>query len=236
MTREGIKEFAKVRLKENFWPILGASIVASIITSLSFTRVFHINGEEYRIAITFGWIFYFVTVGMTYYLIKVIKDDKPEFMDIFHFSGDFLKCLGACLLQTLFILLWTLLLIIPGIIKAFGYVLVPYLLADEKYKDMKVTEILKKSQEMMKGHKADYFVFCLSFILWWLLGIITCGIAFIYVIPYQQVATAKFLNDIKEEAEGNKTGIKKEDVKYCPQCGKEHKKTAKKCSECGTKF
>ena len=155
---------------------------------------------------------------------------------VFAFSSDFLKCLGACLLQGLFIFLWSLLFIIPGIIKALSYALVPYLMADEKYKDMKVMDILKKSQEMMYGHKGDYFVFGLSFILWWLLGIVTCGIAFFYVIPYQQVATAKFLNDIKLQAEGENPNAKKENVKYCPQCGKEQKKTAKKCSECGAEF
>ena len=85
--------------------------------------------------------------------------------------------------------------------KALAYALVPYILEDEKYKDMKAMEILKLSENMMNGHKMDYFVFGLSFFGWFLLGFITCGIGLIYVTPYFTVAQVKFLTEIKENYE-----------------------------------
>ena len=237
MTRAEIKAYAKQKLHANFWPICGTVLVASIITGLSYVKPIYENGHiKGYTTYSFGWILYFVAVGLAFYLVKLLNDKKPEFKDIFHFSNDFLRCLGASILQIIFVVIGFILLIVPGIIFLLGFALVPYLMADEKYKDMKIMEILKKSREMMDGHRWDYFVFGLSFILWWMLVGVTFGIAAIYVIPYQQVATAKFLNDIKVKAEGGKTETKVEETKYCPQCGKEVKNGATFCSECGTKL
>ena len=236
MSRAEIKAWAKAKLHENFWPICGTVIVALILTNLGYYTYSYQDGVLTANGYSFGWILYFVTVGLAYYMVKLINNKNPEFKDLFHFGNDFLRCLGASILQIIFVFLWCLLLIVPGIIKLFGYALVPYLLADEKYKDMKVTDVLKKSQEMMNGHKWDYFVFCLSFILWFMLVGITFGIAIIYVGPYQQVACAKFLNDIKLAAEGEKVETKTVAPKFCPQCGKEVAENAEFCSECGTQL
>ena len=239
MSRQEIKAWAREKIKGEFWPLLGTILVASFLANFMISYpVYNSDTEKMTyVSISLGWLLYFVEVGLTYYLVKFITNQKHEFKDIFAFGKDFGRCLGASLLQIVFVFLWTLLLIVPGIIKALGYSLVPYLLADEKYKDMGVSDILRKSEEMMKGHKMDLFVFGLSFILWYLLGCVTCGIALFYLTPYQSVATAKFLNDIKTEAEGGtKTSTTRSEVKYCPQCGKEVKKNAKVCSECGTKF
>ena len=241
MSRQEIKAWAREKIKGEFWPLLGTILVASFLANFTISYPVYVSETESMtyINISVGWLLYFIQVGLTYYLVKFITDQKHEFKDIFAFGNDFGRCLGASLLQIVFVLLWTLLLIVPGIIKGLGYSLVPYLLADDKYKDMGVSDILKKSEEMMNGHKMDLFVFGLSFILWYLLGFVTCGIAFFYLTPYQNVATARFLNDIKTEAEGGSkasTTTRKTEVKYCPQCGKEVKKNAKTCSECGTKF
>ena len=246
MSRQEIKAWAREKIKGEFWPLLGTILVGSFL--IGFTIIWPNSsynpneaGSQMYYSISIGWLLYFIQVGLTYYLVRFVKDEKHEFKDLFRFSSDFGRCLGACLLQAVFIFLFTLLLIIPGIMKSLGYSLVPYLLADEKYKDMKLMDILKKSEEMMNGHKADLFVFGLSFILWYLLGFVTCGLAFFYVTPYQSVATTKFLNDIKTEAEGgqvknNKKTTKKTEVKYCPQCGKELKSDADFCSDCGAKL
>ena len=106
------------------------------------------------------------------------------------------------LLQCVFIFLWALLLIVPGIIKAFAYSLVPFLLADDKYKDLGYKAVLQKSEEMMNGHKMDYFVFNLSFIGWALLIPFTFGLILIWLAPYYTTAKTKFLNDIKTSQEG----------------------------------
>ena len=86
-------------------------------------------------------------------------------------------------LQNLFLGLWTLLFIIPGIVKAYSYRMVPYILADNP--EMSSTDIITKSREMMNGHKWDAFVLDLSFLGWLILTALTGGILGIfYVYPY----------------------------------------------------
>ena len=218
MTNSEIRKWAREKLKGKLWPVLAAIVVAGILTNLSFsTTSTSADGTVTSTSYNFGWLFYFVEVGLAYYLVKFIKDEKYEFNDIFHFAKDFGKCIGACLLQALWIFLFTLLLIIPGIMKAIGYSLVPYLMADDKYRGLKIPELLKKSEEMMNGHKMDYFLLNLSFIGWIILAVFTLGILMIWVGPYLSVAQAKFLNDVKEAAEGSapapKAEVKEEEVK-----------------------
>ena len=212
MTNSEIKQWAKAKLKGHLWPVLAAVFVAGILTNLSIstTNTTMVDGEAITstTSYSFGWLFYFVGVGLAYYLVKFIKDQNPEFKDIFHFSKDFGRCIGACLLQALWIFLFTLLLIIPVIIKAISYTLVPWLMADDKYKDLKIPELLKKSEEMMNGHKMDYFLFMLSFIGWYLLIIPTLGLIMIYAGPYIAVAQAKYLTDLKDAAEGKTEPVK----------------------------
>lgn len=97
---------------------------------------------------------------------------------------------------TLFTFLWSLLLIVPGIIKSFSYAMAMYIWSENK--EMGALEAINKSKKMMDGHKMDYFVLGLSFIGWILLGCITLGIALIYVIPYMETTMANFYNSIKD--------------------------------------
>lgn len=93
-------------------------------------------------------------------------------------------------LRNLFIALWSLLLIVPGIIKAYSYRLVPYLLKD--HPELSGTEAITLSRKMMNGHKADAFVLDLSFLGWVLLSVLTAGILHIfYVGPYIQATDAE---------------------------------------------
>lgn len=96
----------------------------------------------------------------------------------------------------IWIVLYALLLIIPGIIKAISYSLVSYILA--RGTNASASEVLDLSAKMMEGHKMDFFLLNLSFIGWHILGILTLGILELWIYPYQQTANAKFLNDIME--------------------------------------
>ena len=98
----------------------------------------------------------------------------------------------------LFTFLWSLLLIIPGIIKGLGYSMAMYILAENP--DMPALEALKKSQEMMDGHKMELFVLYLSFIGWFLLTAVTCGIASLYVTPFVNATMVNFYLNIKPSA------------------------------------
>ncbi len=99
------------------------------------------------------------------------------------------------LLMILFIILWMLLLIVPGIIAALSYSMTFYLLADNP--SLKAMEALDLSKEMMDGHKWQLFYLCLRFFLLGLLCILTLGIGFLWLVPYAHVTMAKFYDELK---------------------------------------
>jgi uncharacterized membrane protein len=88
------------------------------------------------------------------------------------------------LLRDLFLVLWTCLFIIPGIIKSYSYRMVPYIIRDNP--ELSSTEAITRSRELMDGHKLNTFVYDLSFIGWYILGICTCGLVLIFwTNPYK---------------------------------------------------
>ena len=91
--------------------------------------------------------------------------------------------------------LWTLLLIVPGIIKSFAYAMTPFILVD--HPEYSASEAIKESERLMQGHKFDLFWLYLSFIGWIILSIVTCGIGFFWLMPYLTSAQADFYNDLK---------------------------------------
>lgn len=117
-------------------------------------------------------------------------------------SNNYGRVLLGSVLMSVFIFLWTLLLIVPGIIKSFAYALTPYLLKD--CPELSPNQCIDLSQEMMKGHKTDLFILWLSFIGWALLSMITFGIGFIFLIPYMYTAMAGFYEDVKAEYEAKR--------------------------------
>lgn len=100
-------------------------------------------------------------------------------------------------LKNLFIFLWSLLLIIPGIIKSYEYRMVPYILAEDP--SVSAGEALSRSREMMYGHKMNTFILDLSFIPWNILAALTCGILGVfYVNPYYYQTRAELYLKLKE--------------------------------------
>ena len=201
MSRVEIKQWAKEKIKGHLWELLIPIIIASVLTSLTVGQKVEMVDGTLKVTsagISLGIFFYFVQVGLIYFMTKFITDKEHGLGDLFHFANDYVRTFLTGLLMAVFVFLWSLLLVVPGIIKAIAYSLVPYLLADEKYNKLGYKEILLKSEEMMNGHKMDYFVLFLSFIGWHILAIFTLGILEIWIIPYQTTATVKFLNDIKE--------------------------------------
>ena len=188
MNRTELKNWAKEKVSGKRWPILIAAIITGIICNIAIPMR---NGS-----IPIGWVLYFVEVGFTYYMICFINDQPNKIEDLFKFSKDFVRDLLTSLVSGIFVALWSLLLIVPGIIKMYAYSLVPFLLADEKFNDLDVMSVLKKSEELMNGHKMDFFVLQLSFIGWHILAVFTLGLLEIWIVPYQKTAETKFLYDI----------------------------------------
>ena len=103
------------------------------------------------------------------------------------------------LLMLIFEYLWMLLLIIPGYIKAYSYVLTPYILVEKP--ELSANQAIDESKRMMAGHKFDMFCLDLSFIGWYLLGILTLGIGYYWILPYHYTARAAFYTSLKETEE-----------------------------------
>ncbi len=204
MNRAEIKNWAKSKIKGHIIELLVAIIVVNVLSTLTIgEKVDFVDGKltVTSYGISLGIFFYFVTVGFAYYMTQFIKDKKHEFMDLFSYAKDFVRIFVVNILQTIFVFLWCLLLIIPGIIKSIAYALVPLILSDAKYKDLGYMETLRKSEDMMRGHKMDLFVFELSFIGWHILAVFTLFLLEIWILPYYYTAKYKFLNDIKDEYE-----------------------------------
>lgn len=111
------------------------------------------------------------------------------------------KAVWLNIITNFFVFLWSLLLVIPGIIKVFSYAAAPFILADNP--ELTAREALSESKRIMDGHKFDLFVLQLSFFWWYILSAITFGIAYIYVVPYFQTTMANFYNDIKDKTVEN---------------------------------
>lgn len=116
------------------------------------------------------------------------------------FRGDWGNVVLVMFLKNLFLALWTLLFIIPGIVKAYAYRMVPYIL--KEHPELSGTQAITLSRRMMKGHKGDAFVLDLSFIGWMLLSALTFGILHLfYVGPYMQATDAELYEAVKADYE-----------------------------------
>jgi uncharacterized membrane protein len=134
--------------------------------------------------------------GLVYWFIRFSKEgETPEFGEVFHGFNYFGESLAAFLLRMLYVVLWALLCIIPGIVFAIAYSQTFFILNDNP--DMSATNAIRLSREMMKGAKAKYFGLMLSFIGWFLLTMISFGIAGLWMVPYVWTTQAKFYEDLK---------------------------------------
>ena len=149
-----------------------------------------------------GWIGTLVVtpafeISLCMIYLKLTKNEEISIADTFNGFNITGKALWLYIMTNVFVFLWSLLLVIPGIIKSFAYSMAPYILAENP--ELTASEALNKSKEMMNGHKLDLFVLQLSFFWWYLLGSITFGIAYIYVLPYVSATIANFYNSIKNK-------------------------------------
>lgn len=135
--------------------------------------------------------------GMTSYYLKISRNEPVTYQELFSKTNMFVPYLCISLLVGLFTFLWTLAFIIPGIIAALSYSMVFFVKLDNP--DMGAMDVLRKSKQIMSGHKWDYFVLGLSFLGWAILGAFTLGILYFWLIPYMQVTYANFYNSIKDE-------------------------------------
>lgn len=114
-------------------------------------------------------------------------------------SGHYVNIVLTMFLRDLFTTLWSLLLVVPGIVKHYEYLMVPYIIAENPAMDYK--EAFQISKQMMDGEKMEAFIMDLSFLGWYLLSVVTCGLlAIFYVNPYVQASFAEMYTFNKQKA------------------------------------
>lgn len=143
-----------------------------------------------------------ITVGLNCFFVKNVQGERDELSVTTPFAEAFKnypRKLGGSLWMILFVFLWSLLFIIPGLIKGISYSMTQYILAD--CPNVKATDALKLSMRMMKGHKWEYFVLGLSFLGWGLLSALTLGILGIFFTgPYMRSSFAQYYLEVRDQA------------------------------------
>ncbi len=192
MTKENVvlMKMARESLKGKWGLAIGAFLV-----------VYLIGGAIQAIPKGGGGILYLIiggpfALGMAIFSLSFSRHQEPRFEQVFEGFREFGRALGAYLLIILYVFLWLLLLIVPGIIAALSYSMTFFFMVDDS--SVKAPDALKKSKQMMKGYKWKLFRLYLRFFGWALLCILTLGIGFLWVTPWFHVTTAHFYNDIKD--------------------------------------
>ena len=142
-----------------------------------------------------------LTIGIVNSFRKLLLDGDDRVVgNMFKITfGNYWHNLWGSLLCKIFACLWSLLLIVPGIIKALSYAMTSYILVDKP--ELSANQAINLSMRMMRGHKFDLFYLYLSFIGWIFLCLLTLGIGLIWFLPYAQTAEASFYEDVKAEYE-----------------------------------
>lgn len=138
--------------------------------------------------------------GITILFLNLMQyGETPKLDNLFDGFKQYGHTLGTMLLMWVYIILWSLLFYIPGIIKSYSYAMTPYILRDEP--QLGADEVITRSMQMMRGHKMKLFLLDLSFIGWEILNILTLGIGSLWLIPYMQSSRAAFYLDLKRAQE-----------------------------------
>lgn len=180
-----------------------------------------------------------LSYGMAKMSLGVARGEDARFETLFDGFYCFVKTLILGLLIAIFVFLWSLLFVIPGIIKAYSYSMSYYISVDNP--SLTAEEARLKSMKLMDGNKWDLFCLHFSFIGWILLVIVTFGLAAFFVLPYMQAAQAEFYNDlVADEAStdgasnvengGTQSGI------FCSVCGAVSPTGAAFCGKCGSRL
>jgi len=218
MDRLQIKAEAKKKIKNHLWDVwkplilcwiivFGISLGVGFLSALSGIDLVTVAGDYTVVGficeIILGLVSSILGVGALNYWLKFVREDSTDTDHIFNRLGKlWISVILITLLVGIFTTLWTFLLIIPGIIAAFSYVMVNFVLLDDE--DLSPMEVIKRSKQLMNGYKLDYFVFALSFMGWILLSVFTLGILFIWTLPYIEISFVLYYEKLKERLEEKK--------------------------------
>ena len=223
-TRAELKERAKASIRQNYWQCLLVCILFAILSGNFITIEYDTVYNDVYLAFGSGsatypflgisltmagvlgvigilWAIFVLnplTVGKHRYFLE--NREEVSGIDALFYTfkqKDYFNIVLILFLSDLFIFLWTLLLIIPGIYKIFQYTMISYILAENP--GISSSRVFQMTKEMTAGIKFDIFVLGLSFILWDLLGIFTCGIVSIAIMPYKEATYAELYIAVRDE-------------------------------------
>ena len=197
-----IKMEAKSIIRGNLWNILLPYIITVIISlgvSLVMTYIIGTRGTSEEVGGVISLIaslaLYPMELGALNYVMNFVRKESYDLNILFNYYKKFFPVVGLMILISIFVGLWTLAFIIPGIVASYSYIMAPYLMVDGEEDPM---ECIRKSKNMMKGYKMDYFIFQLSFAGWIILSAFTFGILFVYVIPYINVSQILYYEELRK--------------------------------------
>lgn len=219
MDRIELKLAAKARVQGHRWTLLKANIVvgviaygANMILSNIFPLIFGgtaLISQEPGVLVTSFITTYIMTLlistavsaplqmGIVMYYNQFDEEDFADINIIFHPYKYFVKVFVITIFINVLVGVGTLFLIVPGIILSFAFAIIPYVYM--KHPELGVMDMVSTAWRMMRGHKMDYFILSLSFLGWILLGVATCGVLLIWLIPYQTMTYVRFFNEIDKE-------------------------------------
>ncbi|HSU79111.1 MAG TPA: DUF975 family protein [Candidatus Angelobacter sp.] len=148
-----------------------------------------------------------LTIGFTWYFMDMFDGESVRWTRLFEpFDiSNYLRMFGTVFLISLYSFLWTLLLIIPGIIKGLAYSQTYFVMKD--HPELSINQAITRSRELMDGYKWKYFLFCLSFIGWAILAAIPLGIGFLWFLPYYYMSSVAFYRYIVNNPSKNSEKI-----------------------------
>ena len=135
-----------------------------------------------------------VQLGYSQYLLKQHDRANFEFYDLFSQFDRFGQGFAQAFLRGLYTFLWSLLFVIPGIVKSYSYAMTPFIMAENP--EMSANDAITASRQLMDGHKGELFTLELTFIGWSLLSALTLGIGSLFLNPYMNAARAAFYRDL----------------------------------------
>lgn len=218
-----MKERGKAAFKANYWPCVLVALLMGLFTATATATYRTDSSTEFQYAVQSGdkaaiaaLVGAFVLVAGIGLVIKIFLVNPIKLGGV-HFFTENIEAgpvpVGAIkagfqnyghnfvvlLLQDVYLTLWFLLLIVPGLIKAYSYRMVPYILAE--HPEFSATEVITRSREMMNGHKWQAFKLDLSFLGWILLGALTLGLVNVFwTAPYMESAQAALYLKLRDAA------------------------------------
>lgn len=180
------------RWSKGIVPTIISGLITFVLSSLDNAYIGLGSILTFLVGLPLSW-------GLTCIFLAISRHEETSSGNLFDGFKDYSRIFFTLVLQNIYTFLWTLLLIVPGIIMYYSYAMTPYILKDNP--ELSYNAAIKESTRIMNGKKMDLFLLQLSFIGWAILACLTLGIGFLFLIPYMETAQAHFYEDAKKEAE-----------------------------------